>query len=186
MKEIICISGDLSSGKSVVGRLLAEKLGYEYYSAGAVFRLLAGKMGLSVMDFNKLSETDRSIDSLIDSEITQIGEIKNRIVLDSRMAWYFIRDSFKVYMTIDGELAASRVLQDMRGETEKYSSIEEARVTLKARKETETRRYLGKYGVNIGDLKNYHMVVDTTRLSPEEVADAIIEGYSSYLAKKCE
>lgn len=180
MRNIICISGDLGSGKSTVGRIIAEILGYEYYSAGMAFRELAEEKGCSVLDFNNISETDSSIDNMIDSKIAEIGREKENVILDSRMAWHFVNGGFNVYMTVKKEEAARRVMDASRGLTESYSCIEEALESLEKRREAEVKRYKNKYKANICDMDNYHLLVDTTCKSPEGAADFIIEMYKAY------
>lgn len=181
MKHIICISGDLASGKSAASRIITEKLGYEHFSAGNIFRQTAERMGISVLELNKLCETDHTVDRMIDSTITEIGETRDCIVFDSRMAWHFVRDGFKVYLTIDEDEAARRVFADPRGSSEKYDSVEEAKVCLRDRRKAEARRYLEKYGVDICNLDNYHCIIDTTLKTPEQVSEQIITEFEEYL-----
>ena len=47
MFHIITISGMLGSGKSTVAKLLAQKLGYEYYSTGNAQREIAKKKAMT-------------------------------------------------------------------------------------------------------------------------------------------
>ncbi len=181
MRKIICISGDLASGKSVVSRIVAEKLKYELFSAGRIFRQLAEEKGISVLELNTLAETSQEIDNMIDSNLIEIGLKQENIILDSRMAWHFVKESFKIYLTVDHLEAAKRVLQDKRGTTEKYNNIDEALEGLAQRRAAESKRYLSKYGVDISNLDNYQLVVDTTCKSAEQVAKLIIDKYAVYL-----
>ena len=45
----------------------------------------------------------------------------------------------------------------------------------------ENERYFGLYGVRKEDESNYDFVVDTTHLTPEQVADKIEEEYKKWL-----
>lgn len=181
MKRIICMSGDLASGKSAVSRIVAEQLNYELFSAGRIFRQLAEEKGISVLELNKLAETNEEIDTMIDSKILEIGLNQENIILDSRMAWHFVKNSFKVYLSVEKYEAAKRVLQDIRGTSEKYNNIDEALDGLAKRREEETKRYLRKYGVDINNMTNYQLVVDTTYRTAEEVAGIIVSGYERCL-----
>ena len=49
------------------------------------------------------------------------------------------------------------------------------------RYELENKRYFELYGVHKEDMSNYDLVIDTTELMPEQVADMIIEGYEKWL-----
>lgn len=179
MRKIICISGDLASGKSVVSRIVAEQLKYELFSAGRIFRQLAEEKGISVLELNNLAETSQEIDNMIDSKLIEIGHKQENIILDSRMAWHFVKESFNVYLMVDHLEAAKRVLQDKRGTTEKYNNIDEALEGLAQRRAAESKRYLSKYGVDISNLDNYQLVVDTTCKSAEQVARIIVDKYKN-------
>jgi hypothetical protein len=48
------------------------------------------------------------------------------------------------------------------------------------RRESEKKRYMTQYGVDIKDLMNYDLVVDTTCATPEEIADRIIESFEEW------
>lgn len=181
MRKIICISGDLASGKSVVSRIVAERLKYELFSAGRIFRQLAEENGISVLELNTMAETNREIDNMIDSRISEIGLKQEKIILDSRMAWHFVKESFKVYLTVEPIEAAKRVLQDKRGTAESYNDIDEALEGLAKRREAESKRYLSKYGVDISHLANYQFVLDTTCKTVDQVVKKIVDKYMEYL-----
>jgi predicted cytidylate kinase len=182
MRRIICISGDLASGKSAAGKLVAAKLGYEFFSSGDMFRQLAGKRDVDVLKYNKISETDPDIDGLIDGTIADMGVSHESMVFDSRMAWYFVKDCFRVYLSIDEQEAAKRVFLDRERSGEKYGSIPEAMEGLLQRRKAERERYKSKYGVDICDLGNYHLVIDTAGHTSEQVAGLIIDRYNICLS----
>ena len=173
----ITITGNLGSGKSTVARLLSEKYNFEVYSTGKVQRELAKQMNLSTLEFNQLMMNDRSYDNMIDNETARISR-ENRdknIIFDSRLAWHFVEFSFKVFVTVSLEVAASRVMNDQRGAVEKYSSIEEAKALLAERAYTERIRYKDIYNLNYMDFSNYNLVIDATYCDPETIADIIYE-----------
>jgi len=170
----IAISGGLGSGKSTVCRYLKEKYGLDVYSTGQIQRSLAQKYNMDVLSFNKYMETHPEIDEEIDTELTKIGRLDKDMVLDSRMAWHFVPDSFKVYLTVDLDEAARRIMNDQRGRVETYACIEDARECLMARKKSENQRYITKYGVDCSNPDNYDLIIDTTSLTPEQVAEKIM------------
>ena len=170
----ISITGDLGSGKSTVCRYLKENCGFKVYSIGLIQRSLAEKYKLDICAFNKYMETHPEIDEEIDAELTNIGKRNEDMVLDSRMAWHFVPDSYKIYLSVDLSEAARRVLRDKRGDVESYSSIEEAKNKLITRKQSENLRYITKYGVDCADMRNYDLIIDTTSISPEETAKRIV------------
>lgn len=114
----IAISGDPGSGKTTFARNVADNTGYNLITTGNMFRKLAADKGLSVNELNELAETDRSIDAEVDDYVRSLNDMPENMVLDSRMAWYFIRDAFKVRLKIDLDVAVARIFADtaeMRG-----------------------------------------------------------------------
>jgi len=173
-KKKISITGDLGSGKSTVCRYLNEKYGFTIYSIGVIQRTLAGKYNMSTYDFNKYMEAHPEIDEEIDNNLAAIGRQDEVMVLDSRMAWHFVPDSFKVYLSVNIDTAVKRVIGDHRGSVECYSGPEDAKCKLLARKYSENLRYKNKYNVDCTDLSNFDLVIDTSDITPQEVADIII------------
>lgn len=170
----ISVTGDLGSGKSTVCRYLRENFGLNVYSIGLIQRSLAVKYGMDICAFNKYMESHPEIDEEIDTELTKIGKRDENMVLDSRMAWHFVPDSFKVYLSVQIDDAVQRIMRDQRGLVESYSSVDEAKNKLIERKRSENLRYITKYGVDCSDPKNYDLIIDTTNLSAEQAAEAIM------------
>ena len=75
---ILAISGLHGTGKTTVGKLIAEKLGIEYYSTGQAFRDLAREMNLSLEEFTKYVESNPDIDKKLDNKIIEIDSINTR------------------------------------------------------------------------------------------------------------
>lgn len=177
MPEIkISLAGDLGSGKSTVGRLLAEKFGAQMYSTGTIQRELAEKKGMTTLELNKYSETHPEIDGMIDDGLRTLNERKISVVIDSRMAWHFVPSSFSVYMSADPAVAAARIMNAGRS-SEPFSGIDEAIRSIAARRKSEQARYMQLYGVDIMDMKNYDFVIDTSEIPPELVAERIAAAY---------
>jgi cytidylate kinase, putative len=176
----ISITGDLGSGKSTVCKLIMEKYGIKIYSIGSIQRSLAQKYNMSILDFNKYMETHTEIDEEIDNELTEIGKRDEDMILDSRMAWHFVPQSFKVYLAVDISIAAKRICAMDRGNVEAYSSLEDAKEKILQRKSSENYRYLSKYKVDCSIMKNYDLVIDTSELSPQQIADIIMKKYKAY------
>ncbi len=172
----ISLAGDLGSGKSTVGKLLAEKFGAQMYSTGTIQRELAAKMNMTTLELNKYSETHPEVDDMIDDGLRALNEKDVSVVIDSRMAWHFVPSSFSVYMSADPAVAAARIMNAGR-ESEPFKSLDEAVRSIAERRQSEQARYMHLYGVDIKDLKNYDFVIDTSDISPETVAGRIAEAY---------
>ena len=173
MTKIISITGDLGSGKSTVSGILCKRLGYDYIYTGKIQREIANRYNMTTLELNKYSETHPEIDEEIDSTFKSLNESSNLIV-DSRLAWFFIPKSFKVFLKTDLMVSVNRISDDKQRESEKYLSKEEAVNKIIARKESENKRYMELYGADCSDLSNFDLVVDTSFITPEEVADVII------------
>ena len=168
----ISIAGNIGSGKSSVARRLGEITGWPIVSTGAIFRDLAARRGLTVLELNQQAETDRSIDDEVDGHLRRLAASGDRAIIDSRMAWHFVPASFKVYLVVDPLIAVERVYGAVR-EDERYDSVEEAAQEVLARQHVEAERYLDLYGVHVDDWRNYDLVVDTTRIGVDDSADLI-------------
>jgi cytidylate kinase len=173
----ISVTGDLGSGKSTVCRKLQAKYALEIFSTGTIQRKLASEMKMSTLDFNKYMETHPEIDRLIDGELIALSDSDANIAIDSRMAWHFVRNTYKVFLTADETVAAKRVMYDKRGSSEIYSDVQDAKKQLKARKASENFRYKDKYHVDCYDLRNFDLVIDTTAVSTEYTANMIMSQY---------
>jgi len=179
----ITLTGDLGSGKSAVSRLLCELTGYEYISTGRIQRQLAQELGLDTLEMNRRADTDPTIDERIDSIFVALGQDPKGYVVDSRMAWFFLPNSFKIYLQTDLRTAAERILRDPARNSEQYASVEEAVEKIAARKQSENARFLLKYGADCGNLQNFDLVIDTSQRSQQQVADLILSGIQPLMVR---
>lgn len=183
MNEKISLAGDLGSGKSTVSKILIPRLGAEYYSTGAIVRSIAEERGMTVVELNKYMESHPEIDHEIDDGVAKLAELEKPLIIDSRMAWHFTKGTFKVYLSTDIETSALRIMGANR-KGEHSASLEATVADTKARRESEIKRYSEQYGVNIKDLSNYDLIVDTTYASPEEIAECIISAFECWCEDK--
>lgn len=96
--------------------------------------------------------------------------------------WYAVPESFKVYLKVDIDVAAKRAFEDaMRKSSEKFDTIEEQKQDMQKRYKLENERYWELYGVRKEDESNYDLVIDTTNLTPEQVANKIEQEYKKWL-----
>lgn len=183
----ITLTGNLGSGKSTLGEVLEADYGYEIYSTGKVIRRIAEEQGVSVLEMNKMMEKDHKYDHMIDDTTAQISreQKEKKILFDSRLAWNFVEDSFKVFLSVELSVAAARVMKDTsRGTVEKYASLEECRESLKERAAAEDRRYRELYGIEYFNYANYNLVLDSSRCSPKILAEILVKEAAAYEEKK--
>ena len=189
-KHIITIAGKLGSGKSSTAKMVASILGYEHRSTGDFFRSIAKERGVSTIELNKLAEIDMSIDTEADNRNKEIGKMEN-IVLDSRLGFYFIPTSFKVFLELDPKIAAKRILADknnnLNRNNETSNSFDtEAQIlnSISERLLLEKNRYKDIYGIEDNTAhSNFDLIINTEEFSLEEVSKKVIEEYNKWLIK---
>ncbi len=180
----ISITGRLGSGKSTVCQLIRRDYGFEVFSTGAIQREAAREKGVSTLELNRMMETDCSLDHLIDDTVARLSRERkaDKLIFDSRMAWHFAEGSFKVFLNVDPQIAAERVMANPRGSEERYASVEEACEKLLERGRVENARFSEIYGVDYFDLQNYDLVVDSSHRTPEQIVELIMQNYQAFCA----
>jgi|ERR1035437_1324667 cytidylate kinase len=183
-KEIVTICGSLGSGKSSTADLVAQRLGYKRFSSGDFFRQVGIELGLSVTETNKRAETDPKIDEMTDQKLRDLNSAE-KIVIDSRTAYHWIPDSFKVYLDLSAEIAQERILNNLkvnksRQQSEKESTLEEVYQKMRERFESEQKRYWDLYKIDNKDKNNFDLVIDTDRNNLEQVVDIVVSEYKKW------
>lgn len=184
-KEIITICGGLGSGKSSTAKMVAQKLGFLHFSSGDFFRQVGMELGLSVNELNKKAENDPKIDEMTDQKLRDMNN-SERVVIDSRTAFHWIPESFKVYLELPPEIAMNRILDDLkenrlRQKSEGTSTAEEVYLKIQERFESEQKRYWELYKINNTEKSNFDLVVDTNKNNLEQVVDVIVSEYKKWL-----
>ncbi len=181
-RHIISIAGDLASGKGETSKLLIDKLNYGIYRNGEYFRSLAKNMNMSVTEFNIYVKDHPEIDKKIENSAAEYAKTHDHFIIDARLGWYAVPESFKVYLKVDIDIAAKRAfLDENRKDTESFETIEDQKQDMLVRYELENKRYFELYNVHKEDMSNYDLVVDTTKITPIQVATQIIEEYEKWL-----
>ena len=182
----ITITGKLGSGKSTIAKKLVDLYGFEIFSTGAILREAAAQRGMDVLELNKelnaKLDTDRSMDDLIDNTTVRVATERkdDKLIFDSRMAWHFVPNSFKIFVTVDPAVAASRVMKDPRP-GEPAEDVDELCAELIERSKVEQERFMKLYGVDYYDYTNYNLVVDSSHRAPDEIVALIWEGFNAYM-----
>ena len=183
-KHIITITGDHASGQGTLTDLLQKELGYEIYRNGQYVRKLAKDMGMSITEFQIYLNEHPELDRDIEKSATEYASTHDNLIIDAKLGWYAVPESFKVYLKVDIDIAVNRAFQDeKRKHTEPFQSIEQAKEFIQYRYQEENKRWYQEYGVRREDMSNYDLVIDTSSLMPEQVKDMVVLKYREWLEK---
>ena len=172
----ITIFGNPGTGTSTVGKLLAEKRGYEFKSSGNMFRDMAKELGMTVYELDTAAQTDPQYDIKLDEMVAAYGKANDNFIFESRLAWHFIPDSVKLALVCDADEAARRVAQ------RDGITIEEAKENNELRIATYQNRY-PKYYPELSYPpadSEFDLIIDVTSISPDEILQKI----ESFLEEK--
>lgn len=183
-KHIITIAGAPGSGKSTTAKGVAAALGYDHFSSGDLFRKIAAERGMTIEEINFAAEKQKEIDRSVDESLVALGKERDRFVIDSRTAFHWMPESFKVFLELDLHRAVERMFaQIAKGDrvSQEASSVDQLFENTVRRIESEKKRFRDLYQIDFMDMNNYDLVVDTSAHGPEEVAKIIIEHYEHWL-----
>ena len=177
---IIAFNGDHGSGKSTIAKMVASELNYPRYYIGQIFRDMAKEKGMDLPEFRKACDTSPDFDKEIDFYPVKLAEKLNDFVLESRTAWHFIPQSFKIYLKVDDREGAKRIYKELHAneyrkeEGSGLDSIEDVMASEEKRKQEDDIRYKKYYNLDIRQEKNYDLVVDTKKLTKDEVFNEVM------------
>ncbi|MFH1054786.1 MAG: AAA family ATPase [Candidatus Altiarchaeota archaeon] len=160
---IITVGGQAASGKSTLAKALAQRLSYKHISAGKVMREMASEKCMTLVDFSKYAERHPEVDRQIDGRQRKLA--KGNCIVDGRLSRYFLKPDLSIWLVAPADIRAERTLK--RGE--KYASETEAREDILTRDESERRRYMKYYKIDLADLSAYDLVINTGRFNVKEM-----------------
>lgn len=203
MAKIITISRGFGSGGRTIGKMLSEDLGIKYYDKDLI-RLASEESGINERFFGRVDEklqgsflrkggvykgellspdssdfvSDQNLFNYQAKIIKQLAD-KEPAIIVGRCADYILRDRddvLRVFIFSDMQTATKNVVE-MYGISEK----EAQRIIAKTDKE-RSEYYRHYTGTDWENAKNYHISLDTSRLSYDECVE-IIKGYIKIISK---
>lgn len=177
---IITITGEPGSGKSTIGKKLAQQLGYDHYYIGQIRRDAAKKRGMTLAEYNKYGETHPETDVEVDDYQKSLGQEKDNFVIEGRTSWFFIPNSIKVYIAVDPNEGAKRVFKELQAENNRNEdkdllTVEDVAKSHKEREDSDALRYQKYYQIDHSDKSVYDIIVDSTNLNREEAFSEVWE-----------
>jgi len=160
---VVAVSGPHGAGKTTVAKFLAKKLGLRYLSAGEIFRKMAAERRMSLEEFSKYAERHRRIDEEIDRRTIEEAK-RGGVLVDARLAGWLLKDAdLKILLTAPLETRVRRI-----AEREGRSYQEVLRETIR-RERSEEKRFKKFYGIDLSDYSPFDIVLNTERISIEEM-----------------
>ncbi|MFX1474040.1 MAG: (d)CMP kinase [Promethearchaeota archaeon] len=152
----IAVSGEHGAGKTTVAMALAETFNLRYVSAGMIFRRLAEERNKTLAEFGRIAEQDPEIDRAIDDR-TRHEAAQGKVVLDAYISGWVARDlaDLKIYLHAPFELRVRRIAER---EQRPYRDVLEE---TKAREESQKQRFLKFYGIDVGAIRLFDLVLNT-------------------------
>lgn len=185
-KHIITISGKPGSGKSSTADRVAELLGYTRHSSGDMVRRVLAKEGMSLEEYNQKAIDEHDLDDKVDEELRSLRNAKD-VVVDSRLGFYWIPESFKVYLDLDLEVATARIFKDAINNKKRSdageggNSLPDVARQVRERMQDEQERFRSLYGVDPYSTRHFDLVIDTSRHDPQTVAITVFDMYRDWL-----
>jgi CMP/dCMP kinase len=166
---LLTISGPSGSGKTTVASGLAQRLGFVHISAGEVFRELARQRSLSLEQLSKLAETDPEIDKMVDRRQAELAQSRENVVVDGRLSGRVLKGDIAVWLKAPLEVRADRIAR--REGKQRATALRETQT----RDSSEAVRYHTFYNIDIADLDNYDLIIDTRHWDQFAVIDIITQ-----------
>lgn len=167
MTTKITLSGEVASGKTTIGKLLAERLNYEFISLGTIIREKADAEGLSIVDFQKKCQNDPSMDLEIDKDFSAFCNAREQLIIDYRMGFHFIEDAFHIYLKISEEDAVER-LKSAKRYNESFETVRERNGSFK-------NQFFNAYQIDYTAVENFDLIITIEKsMTAEQIVDTIM------------
>ena len=162
------IGGKACSGKSTIGRALANRLEVPFLSMGNFSREYAEKNhGMKIQEFQDFCVTnpkvDRELDTLFCAQCREVAAHKGAVI-DFRLGGHFFPESYRIFLQVSDTVAAERGKQ--RGD-ETLESIQK-------RNEAMRTRLLSAYNYDFTNMNNYSRTIFVDHYSELEITNMIL------------
>ncbi|MCS7126725.1 MAG: cytidylate kinase family protein [Aigarchaeota archaeon] len=184
-KVVICISGFAVTGKSTLGRKIAQAFNLKYVSGGDGLKMLAQERGYRPsgrdwweteegMKFLEERKANLEFDKLVDQKLMEYAE-KGRVVIDSWVLPWLYRGGFNIWLRASDDVRVKRLVK------RSHVDLSIAYQLLKKRDEESAEIYRKLYGIEIGkDYSPFHLILDTSNLNASAVYRIVAQAIKEY------
>lgn len=153
MNVVITMSRRSGTGAGMIAQQLSQKLGIPVYDRAYIGQTL---------DQNDYSDEAQLIRELAEKPCIILGRCACEILKDKPNA-------FHIFVTADKEDRIRRIME------QESLSYEDAQELLEKSDKERAEYYYQQTGKVWGDVNNYHMILDTSRLGVENCADILMK-----------
>ena len=172
----IAISGQSGCGNTTVSRELATKLGLAFVNY--TFRSIAEEDGISFAEVSHRAELSDDDDMRVDSTQMRMAR-RTPSVIGSRLAIWLLKEAdLKVFLT------ASLTVRGGRIQKREGGNLEEVISTTFERDKRDCARYKRIYGIDTSDYSEANFIVNTDRLTANEVVELIVKAAQTVIRYK--
>ncbi len=140
----------------------------ELISAGEMFRQLAANRQLHLAQFSKLAEEDDAFDRWIDEKQREEAMKRDNLIIEGRLSGFLISNAdLKIWLKAPEEVRAKRIA------VREHIAYEAALSAMKERECSEYTRYMRYYGIDLNDLTNYDLIIDSSRWTERDIVAMI-------------
>lgn len=169
---IITISGSPGTGTTTLARGLSAELGIRWVNSGDLFRKIASEKNVSVKDLNRLAERGPEIDYLIDDAQKSLAKAGPGI-FEGRLSGHLLNADLKVALKTPLKIRAERIAN------RESKLLEDSLAETRAREESEARRYMKYYNIDISNLAIYDIVVDSGKFDERGTLNIVLAAVRS-------
>ncbi|RLE59350.1 MAG: cytidylate kinase [Thermoprotei archaeon] len=176
LKIVIAISGQAGSGKTTYSKALAKTFGLRYVSSGLLFRKLANELGVSLEEFHKIAEKEPKYDLMVDQRAIDEAE-RGGVVIEGHLAAWILKDlaDIKIFFKAPLETRAKRIAE------RDGISYENALRDILFREESNRKRGLKLYNIDITDWSIFDLIIDTGNLPVNSIINIVTNYVTQYI-----
>lgn len=158
----ICISGLTGSGKTTIAGIVAKKLGYPLIS------LSYKDFAKNVVEFAKENINNKNLAKSFDGKVAEMAEKEKNCVVSTWLGPWVVKGCIKIWLYTDLDTRIKRI-----AEREKIS-IKKAKEYIKEKDDAAIKHFKKVYNINVLDHENFDLILNTSNLPKEKVADIIV------------